>query len=105
LPFGKVPQIGPQFIPDAPKDRHAFFIRADARRGWVVKALLQLGLPLNFYSDYVSRVSALTIPELEACAKTLLNPQEIVWMVVGDRAQLEAPLRALNIGEIVSAAA
>jgi zinc protease len=67
--------------------------------------LLQLGLPLNFYSDYVSRVSALTIPELEACAKTLLNPQEIVWMVVGDRAQLEAPLRALNIGEIIPAAA
>jgi zinc protease len=67
--------------------------------------LLQLGLPLNFYRDYVSRVSALTIPELEACAKTLLNPQEIVWMVVGDRAQLEAPLRALNIGEIIPAAA
>jgi zinc protease len=63
--------------------------------------LLQLGLPLNFYDDYVRRVSALTTAELQACAKTLLNPREMIWLVVGDRAELEAPLRALNIGEIV----
>ncbi len=64
--------------------------------------LLQLGLPLNFYDDYVSRVSALTTSELEQCARTLLNPAEMVWLVVGDRAQLEAPLQALNISPIVS---
>ncbi|HZS57114.1 MAG TPA: pitrilysin family protein [Bryobacteraceae bacterium] len=67
--------------------------------------LLQLGLPLNFYDDYVSRVSALTTPELEACAKMLLNPGEMIWLVVGDRAQLEGPLQALHIGEIVPTAA
>ena len=63
--------------------------------------LLQLGLPLNFYDDYVSRVSALTTSELEECARTLLDPRRMIWLVVGDRARLEAPLRALNIGEIV----
>jgi zinc protease len=63
--------------------------------------LLQLGLPLSFYDDYVSRVSALTTSELEQSARTLLDPQEMVWLVVGDREQLDAPLRALNIGEIV----
>ncbi|MBV8894935.1 MAG: insulinase family protein, partial [Acidobacteriaceae bacterium] len=67
--------------------------------------LLQLGLPLNFYDDYVSRVSALSANELEECARTLLNPQEMVWMVVGDRAQLEEPLRALEIGAIVATTA
>ena len=63
--------------------------------------LLQLGLPLNFYDDYVSRVTALTSSELEQCAKTLLDPREMMWLVVGDRSQLEEPLKALNIGEIV----
>jgi zinc protease len=63
--------------------------------------LLQLGLPLNFYDTYVSRVSALTIPEIEACAKSLLYPQNMIWMVVGDGAAIEPALQALNIGEIV----
>ena len=63
--------------------------------------LLQLGLPLNFYDTYVSRVSALTIPEIEACAKSLLDPRHMVWMVVGDRSAIEPSLRALNLGEII----
>lgn len=67
--------------------------------------LLQLGLPLSFYDDYVSRVTALTTTELEQCARMLLEPKKMVWLVVGDRAQLETPLRALEIGEIVPTAA
>jgi zinc protease len=63
--------------------------------------LLQLGLPLNFYDDYVSRVSALTTSELEECARMLLDPHKMIWLVVGDRTQLEGPLRSLNIGELV----
>ncbi|HSU59021.1 MAG TPA: hypothetical protein VLI55_06890, partial [Bryobacteraceae bacterium] len=58
-------------------------------------------LPLNFYDTYVSRVSALTIPEIEACAKSLLDPRHMVWMVVGDRSAIEPSLRALNLGEII----
>ncbi len=67
--------------------------------------LLQLGLPLNFYDDYVTRVSQLTTSELEACARTLLNPQEMIWLVVGDRAELEDSLRSLNIGELIPTSA
>ncbi len=69
--------------------------------GTLLSDLLQLGLPLNFYDTYVSRVSALTIPDLESCAKSLLDPQHMIWMVVGDRSQIEPALRALQIGEII----
>jgi zinc protease len=64
--------------------------------------LLQLGLPLDFYDTYVTRVSALTIPEIESCARSLLNPENMVWMVVGDRAAVEPALSRLGIGEIVA---
>ena len=64
--------------------------------------LLQLGLPLNLYDHYVSRVSALTIPEIEASAKALLNPQHMIWMVVGDREAIEPALRELKLGEIIA---
>ncbi len=73
--------------------------------GNLLSDLLQFGLPLDFYTTYVSRVSALTIPDLEACAKSLLDPRHMIWMVVGDRSQIEPALRDLQLGEIVPIAA
>jgi len=70
--------------------------------GNLLSDLLQLGLPLNYYDSYVSRVSALTIPEIEASAESLLDPSRMIWMVVGDGSQIESSLRDLEIGEIVS---
>jgi len=73
--------------------------------GSLLSDLLQLGLPLDFYDGYVTRVSALKIPELESCAKSLLDPLQMIWIVVGDRAALEPALRDLQIGEIIPAEA
>ncbi len=73
--------------------------------GGLLSDLLQFGLPLDFYNTYVGKVSALTVPELEVCARTLLDPRQMIWMVVGDRAALEGPLRDLKVGEIVAAEA
>lgn len=63
--------------------------------------LLQLGLPLDFYNGYVSRVRSLTVPELEVRAREILNPEGMIWMIVGDAATLEPALRDLNIGDVV----
>jgi zinc protease len=73
--------------------------------GSLCSDLLQQGLPLDFYDTYVSRVLALTIEDVEACAKSLLDPQTMIWMVVGEASQLEPALRDLEIGEIIAAEA
>ncbi len=70
--------------------------------GTLLGDLLQFRLPLNFYDSYVDRVSKLAVPEIEACAKSLLDPARMVWLVVGDRAVVESGLRELNIGEIIA---
>ncbi len=70
--------------------------------GTLIGDLLQFGLPLNFYDTYVSRVRKLTRAEIEECAKALLNPEHMLWLVVGDRASIEPALRALNFGEIIA---
>ena len=70
--------------------------------GGTLGDLLQLGLPLNYYDTYVSRVSALTVADVNASAKELLDPRQMIWMVVGDREKLEPALRNLNMGEIVA---
>ena len=69
--------------------------------GSLIGDLLQLGLPLDYYDTYVSKVSALTEADIEIAAKSILDPAHTVWMVVGDRSELEASLRALEIGEIM----
>ena len=61
------------------------------------------GLAVDFYDGFVSRISALTTTELEDHAKQLLQPDNMIWIVVGDRGSLEEPLRQLGIGEIVAA--
>jgi zinc protease len=63
--------------------------------------LLQQGLPLNFYDTYVSKVTALTTADITSAAKKVLNPAQTIWMVVGDRKELEPSLKALNIGKII----
>ena len=69
--------------------------------GSLIGDLLQMGLPLDYYDTYVSRVSALTVADIQAAAKSILDPSHTIWMVVGDRSALESSLRALEIGEIV----
>ncbi|HTU46291.1 MAG TPA: pitrilysin family protein [Bryobacteraceae bacterium] len=69
--------------------------------GNLFSGLLQAGLPLDFYDTFVSRVSALTVEDIEACAKSLLDPSRMIWMVVGDRSQLEPALRSLHLGEVI----
>ena len=69
--------------------------------GGLYSDLLQTGLPLDFYDNYVSHVSALTITDLEAAAKAVIVPEETIWMVVADRKEVEANLRKLDIGDIV----
>ncbi len=69
--------------------------------GSLLGDLLQFGLPLDYYETYVSRVLALTIADVKACAKLLFDPRQMIWLVVADRSQVEAGLRELGLGEIV----
>jgi zinc protease len=69
--------------------------------GSLLGDLLQFGLPLDYYETYVSRVLAVTIADVNACAKSLLDPRQMVWLVVADRSQVETGLRELGLGEII----
>lgn len=53
--------------------------------------------------DYVFRrkaaIDAMTPDEVNAAAK-MLNPEGLTWLIVGDLSRTEAPVRALNLGEV-----
>jgi predicted Zn-dependent peptidase len=62
--------------------------------------LFVYGLPDDYYATLVSRVLAVTPADLLAVAKKHITPDRFVIVVVGDRATIEGPLRALNLGPI-----
>jgi zinc protease len=56
--------------------------------------------PDTYFSTYASRVRALTDKDLSSAAAKYIRPSEVVWLVVGDLAQIEPGVRQLNLGEV-----
>ncbi|RDZ29246.1 M16 family metallopeptidase [Lysobacter silvisoli] len=58
----------------------------------------------EYYYDYAQRLRALD-PDALARAGKVVQPDELVWIVVGDLKKIEAGVRELNFGEVVRAQA
>ena len=58
------------------------------------------GLPLTWYTGYIRAVGAVTAADVQRVARQYINPDNFTIVVVGDRGQVEAGIRALNEGPI-----
>ena len=58
------------------------------------------GLDASFYDDYVQRVMAVTAEDLRRVANQYVRPENSVVVIVGDRATVEAGIRAANVGPV-----
>ncbi len=56
--------------------------------------------PDNWVQARNAEVQAFT-PAQAATAAQAIDPSQLVWVVVGDLSKIEAPVRALNLGEVV----
>jgi zinc protease len=65
-----------------------------------IETLVEYGLPDDYYDTYAGRVRALQVSDTEAIAKRVVRPDNLVWVVVGDRAKIEAGIRELHLGEL-----
>jgi zinc protease len=63
--------------------------------------LLRYDLPDDHWTTYADRVRALTVADVDAAARAILAPERAVWIVVGDRAKIEAGVREAGIGDVV----
>jgi len=61
---------------------------------------VQYNLPDDYYETYAGKVRALTVPDVESAAKTVVHPDNFIWIIVGDRAKIEPGIRSLNLGEV-----
>jgi zinc protease len=65
-----------------------------------METIVKYGFPDDYYSTYASKVRALKTDELTGAGKSFLNPDHLIWVVVGDMAKIEAGVRELNLGPV-----
>ena len=58
------------------------------------------GLSMEFYNSYVADVMNVSVADVQRVARQHLHPDRTVVVVVGDRAEVEAGLRGLPVGEV-----
>ena len=62
--------------------------------------LVQFGLPDDYYETYAGKVRALKTSDLADAAHQVVHPDQVTWVIVGDRAKIEAGVKELNLGEL-----
>ncbi|HSW13246.1 MAG TPA: pitrilysin family protein [Solimonas sp.] len=62
--------------------------------------LLKYGLPENYWNALPAKVEALQPDLVNAAARRLVQPGALTWVIVGDLSRIEAPVRALGLGEV-----
>ena len=65
-----------------------------------LQAQAVLGLPDDVYTTYVQKVMAVTPADAARVTTQYIQPTKFLVVVVGDRAKIEAPLTALNLGPL-----
>ncbi|HNX96560.1 MAG TPA: pitrilysin family protein [Candidatus Aminicenantes bacterium] len=58
------------------------------------------GFPDDYFDKYLGRIAAVDAAKVKAMARRVLNPDGLVVLVVGPKAQLLEPLKTLGLGEV-----
>jgi zinc protease len=80
-----------------------FALPANLASGWSllnhIATNLQLGRPDDYLLRYKADNEGMTPDKVKAAAGAI-DPNTLTWVVVGDRKQIEQPVRALKLGEV-----
>ncbi len=56
--------------------------------------------PADYITTLASNYRALTLDQVREKADEVLHPERLIWVIVGDRSEIDAGLKALNLGDI-----
>jgi zinc protease len=65
-----------------------------------ISDIVTYGLDDRYYDTFAEKVRSQTIQSLTAAATEVVHPDQLVWVVVGDRSKIEPGIRELKLGEI-----
>jgi zinc protease len=62
--------------------------------------IVSFGLDDRYYDTFAQKVRAQTVQSLTQVAAEVVHPDQLVWVIVGDRSKIEPGIRELKLGEI-----
>ena len=62
--------------------------------------IVSFGLDDRYYDTFAEKVRAQTIQNLTQVAAEVVHPDQLIWVIVGDRSKIEPSIRELKLGEI-----
>ncbi|MDX2063100.1 MAG: pitrilysin family protein [Bacteroidia bacterium] len=68
--------------------------------GGSIADIVRYGYADDYYQTYGSNLKKLTVADANAAAKAVINPNQMIYVVVGDLAKIEAGIRELGLGEV-----
>jgi zinc protease len=54
----------------------------------------------DYFETFVKKIKGLNLDNITNAAKLVVHPDNLVWVVVGDRSKIEAGIRELGYGEV-----
>jgi zinc protease len=65
-----------------------------------LQGIVQYHRPDDYVQTLKSRIEAQSDASVEAAAKEVIHPDQLTWVIVGDLKTIEAPVRALKLGDV-----
>ena len=62
--------------------------------------LITYNLPDDYFKKYPSMVESLQLSQVQDAAKKMIHPDNLVWVVVGDRSKIEDGIKSLGFDEV-----
>jgi zinc protease len=67
----------------------------------MVNEIYSLGLPEDYWTQYQRSIDAITAADVQRVAQKYIDADHLTILIVGDRAKIEAPVRATGIAPVV----
>ena len=65
-----------------------------------VEEIVQYDLPDTYFKEYPGRILGMKTEDVQDAARSVLKPNSLVWVVVGDKAKIEPSVKALGWGDV-----
>ncbi|MDH3978112.1 MAG: insulinase family protein, partial [Gammaproteobacteria bacterium] len=65
-----------------------------------LEEIVRYGLPEDYWSTYAANLNGLSLQATQQAARNYVQPDKVIWVVVGDRQKIEPALRELGFEAI-----
>jgi len=65
-----------------------------------IVTIVKYNLPDDYYQKYPQKLQQLNLDDVKRATDRVIQPDKLVWVIVGDRSKIEKGIRELGYGEI-----